>query len=264
MTTPDKMQLTFLGTGTSTGVPQIGCQCEVCRSADPRDERLRTSALLRTPKANLLIDCGPDFREQIMQAGAPKIDAVLLTHSHYDHVGGIDDLRPMCAMLPDGEMPVYCRADVERDLRDRIPYCFRENPYPGVPRFAMHQVREGEPFTAAGIEIMPLAVMHMRLPILGYRIGPSLAYITDCSLLPQESVDAIRGVDTLVVNALRHEEHYSHMNLAQAIDVINTVGPRRALLIHMSHHMGLHAAMAATLPKGVELAYDGLTIDLPT
>lgn len=254
--------LTFLGTGTSTGVPQIGCDCDVCTSSDPRDRRLRTSALLRTESSNILIDCGPDFREQILRAGTPDINAVLLTHSHYDHVGGIDDLRPMCAMQPDGVMPVYCRADVDRDLRERIPYSFREHLYPGVPRFDMHDINEFSPFRIGCLEILPLAVRHYRLDILGYRIGKSLAYITDCKTIDPHSVESIRGVDTLVINALRHDEHFSHMNLAEAIDVINEVRPRHAYLIHMSHQIGRHSEVEPTLPKGVELAYDGLTIEI--
>ncbi len=258
------LRLTFLGTGTSTGVPQIGCDCEVCTSPDKRDNRLRTSALVETPGGNLLIDCGPDFREQMLRNGAPDFKAVLITHSHYDHVGGIDDLRPFCAIQPDGVMPIYCRADVDRDLRERMPYCFREHLYPGVPRFDMRVIREGVPFTAAGMEILPLAVRHMKLDILGYRIGRSLAYITDCKTISPESVKAARGVHTLVVNALRHESHYSHMNLSEALDVIHAIGPREAYLIHMSHHIGLHSAVESTLPPGVRMAYDGLTIEIPS
>lgn len=254
-------RITFLGTGTSTGVPQIGCTCAVCRSDDPRDRRLRASALVETAGGNILIDCGPDFREQMLRSGEPNFEAVLLTHSHYDHVGGIDDLRPLCAVQPRGEMPVYCRADVDRDLRDRVPYCFREHPYPGVPRFDMRVIREFDPFVAAGLEILPLAVRHMRLDILGFRIGPDLAYITDCKTISDRSVEAIRGIDTLVVNALRHEEHYSHMTIREALELIGRVGPRQAWLIHMSHHAGLHTDLMRSLPSGVSPAYDGLTVE---
>lgn len=261
--TPD-LRLTFLGTGTSTGVPQIGCDCEVCRSSDPRDRRLRASALVEGPGGNILIDCGPDFREQMLQSGEPSFSAVLLTHSHYDHVGGIDDLRPICAVQPGGEMPIYCRSDVDGDLRARIPYCFREHPYPGVPKFDMHVIREFEPFEVAGLEILPLAVRHMKLDILGFRIGSGLAYVTDCKTLDPRTVEAIRGIDTLVINALRHEPHFSHMNLEEALGVVRLIAPRHAYLIHMSHQIGLHSVMERRLPRGVMMAYDGLTVAIPS
>ncbi len=251
------MKLTFLGTGTSTGVPQIGCHCETCTSTDPRDNRLRCSVVVETPKANLLIDCGPDFRAQIFKMGAPALDALLITHSHYDHVGGVDDLRPYCYSL--NGFPVYCRHDVADDLHTRVPYCFTDNPYPGVPSFKMHEIDPQRPFEVNGQEIIPLPVLHLRLPILGYRIG-NLAYITDCKLMPESTVKLIRGVDTLVINALRIREHPSHMNLEQALAAIRRIAPGRAYLTHLSHDMGLHAKVDPTLPDGVHLAYDGLEL----
>lgn len=257
---PATMTLTFLGTGTSTGVPQIGCRCDTCLSDDRRDRRMRTSALLSVGERSLLIDCGPDFREQILTAGSPWIDALLVTHSHYDHVGGVDDLRPYCA-AGDG-LPVYCREDVAADLRARLPYCFSSHPYPGVPKFDIHIVGDA-PFTAVGIEVVPLPVMHYRLPIIGFRMG-SLAYITDAKDIPESTIELIRGVDTLVINALRHTPHISHMNLEQALDVIKKVSPREAWLTHLSHEMGRHADVEPTLPPGVHVAYDGLTIEIPS
>lgn len=280
--------LTFLGTGTSTGVPQIGCQCPVCTSEDPRDQRLRASALVSiahadTHSTNLLIDCGPDFRQQILHAGAPPLDALLITHSHYDHVGGIDDLRPYCNIPAlrhgaTGPFPVYCSEDVAHDLRTRVPYCFAKHLYPGVPTYDIHIIEPYNEFYINAVRILPVTVMHARLPILGFRIDLSdsdnrdnanqthstlsIGYITDCKTLPQQSIDAMRGVDTLVINALRHTPHMSHITLDEALALIQNIAPRRAYLTHLSHDMGTHAATAATLPKDVHIATDALSIPL--
>ncbi len=252
------MRLTFLGTGTSTGVPQIGCKCEVCTSSDARDNRLRTSALVETDNGNnLLIDCGPDFRMQMLNAGSPDLTAALITHTHYDHVGGVDDMRPYCAR---GRFNVYCRPDVANDLRNRVPYCFREHLYPGVPTFNLHELDDHTPFNIGDDLIVPLPIMHMRMPILGYRID-RLAYITDCKTMPEATLRAMQGVEVLVINALRIEEHPSHMNLSEALEVIERVKPRQAYITHISHHMGLHAKVQPTLPDNVQLAYDGLSIN---
>lgn len=253
------MKIHFLGTGTSTGVPVIGCSCPACTSTDPRDRRLRCSALVTTDRGNnLLIDCGPDFRTQILAAGSPPLDALLITHSHYDHVGGIDDLRPYCA--GGRHFPTYCTADVAADLRHRNPWSFAEKLYPGVPTFAIRNVEPGRSFDIGGDTIVPLPVMHARLPIVGYRIGP-LAYITDCKTMPEETLGLLRGVDTLVLNALRHREHMSHLSLDQALDIIARVRPRHALLTHISHDMRPTADVA--LPPGVEFASDGMTVLVP-
>lgn len=253
------MKLTFLGTGTSTGVPQLRCDCKVCRSTDPRDKRMRTSALLEIGDTVILIDCGPDFYHQMLASGTKRIDAVLLTHSHYDHVGGIDDMRPFCHAMG-GHLPVYCKHDVADDLRSRVPYCFATHLYPGVPTFAINEI-DRDPFPVNGIEILPLPVMHGKLEIRGYRIG-SFAYITDCLTMPDKTIERLKGTDTLVINALRIKEHPTHMNLAQALDVIELVKPRRAFLTHLSHDMGLHATVQPTLPPEVRIAWDGLTIEL--
>lgn len=253
------MKLHFLGTGTSTGVPQIGCGCPTCTSTDPRDKRLRASVLITLATGrNLLVDCGPDFRSQILSVGSPDLEALLVTHSHYDHVGGLDDLRPYCK--GGRHFPTYCREDVAKDLRTRNPWSFAANLYPGVPTFEIHQVAEYEPFKVGGVEVLPLQVMHGRMPILGYRIG-ALAYITDCSLLPPRSFESLVGVDTLVINALRIATHPTHFSLAESLAVVERLKPRRAYLTHLSHDMGPHASVS--LPDGVQIAYDGLEIVIP-
>lgn len=253
------MELIFLGTGTSTGVPQLMCDCGTCRSDDPRDKRLRTSALVRTNGLNLLIDCGPDFRTQLLSLGGMQpLDALLITHSHYDHVGGIDDLRPYCAA--DG-FPVYCKSDVAADLRSRVPYCFAVNPYPGVPHYDIHGIAPSRPFMVKGVEVVPLPVFHYKLEIVGYRIG-GLAYITDAKTIPAATIDLIRGVDTLVINALRRWSHLSHFSLDDALGFIEKVSPRVAYLTHLSHQMGRHADVEPTLPPNVRMAYDGLKVNI--
>ena len=262
------MKLIFLGTGTSTGVPQMRCNCEVCRSSDPRDKRLRASALFQSePDAPyVLIDCGPDFREQLLRIGCPDIACALLTHSHYDHVGGVDDLRPYAHSCPGAHFPLYCRADVAEDLRNRVPYCFSAHPYPGVPQFSLLEHGPYEEFTIdlgdgfTPLTVKTLEVMHGKLPILGFRIG-NFAYITDASYLPDRTLAELLGLDTLVINALRHTKHPSHQNLNEAIDVIKLTSPRQAFLTHMSHEMGRHAEVDQQLPDGVRFAYDGLVVD---
>lgn len=257
MTDPRHITLRFLGTGTSTGVPMIGCNCEVCTSPDSRDHRLRTSALVSIGSTNLLIDCGPDFRQQMLLAGSPHIDALLITHHHYDHLGGIDDLRPYCTA--DKGFPIYCTADVARRIHTLMPYCFEPNRYPGAPRLDLHII-DTEPFFINGIKITPIPVMHTEtLSIRGYRIG-GLCYLTDAKKLLPETYAALADCDTLVINALRHKPHRSHLSLRESLDVISVVKPRQAYLTHMSHDMGLHAQVSKSLPDNVRFAYDGLRI----
>lgn len=250
------IQITFLGTGTSTGIPQIGCTCPVCTSTDPKDNRLRTSAMISVNGKNILIDCGPDFRQQMLRSHLRRIDAVLITHIHYDHTGGIDDLRPF------GEnrmLPIYMESSVAEGIRNRLPYCFADHRYPGVPNIMLQEI-ETEPFTIEGITVTPIRVMHYKLPILGYRIG-GLAYITDALTIPETEYEKLKGVDVLVINALRKQPHLSHQTLNEALQVIGRVNPREAYLVHMSHHMGLTAEVEKELPPHVHFAYDGLTIE---
>lgn len=234
----------------------LRCHCPVCMSADPRDKRLRTSAIVRYQGVRILIDCGPDFRTQMLRASDDNLDAVLLTHIHFDHVAGLDDMRAYCFERP---MPIYARADVLDNLHKRIPYCFTDNPYPGVAQFEEHIIEEGKPFLVEGVRVEPIPVMHYNLPILGYRIGP-LAYITDAKTIADDVVAGLKGVPLLVINSLRVGEHLSHMCLHETLDIIQRINPGRALLIHMSDRMGLHAESPKLLPDGVALAYDGLTI----
>lgn len=236
------------------------CNCGVCRSTDPRDKRLRCSALLECGEGrNILIDCSPDFRQQMLALDCPPIEGCIITHTHYDHVGGIDDLRPYCASGPESGFPIFCRDDVAADLKSRIPYCFSEHPYPGVPRLNLITAKESVPFTVAGAEVLPLPVMHGKLPILGYRIE-NLGYITDALTIPGETIESLKGVDTLVINALRQKPHPSHQTLSDALSAIEKINPRQAFLTHMSHDMPAHADFRKLLPTGVYAAYDGMEV----
>lgn len=249
------MIITFLGTGTSTGVPEIGCQCEVCTSKDKRDWRMRTSVLVETGGKRILLDCGPDFRWQMIVNRIYHLDAVVISHEHYDHVGGLDDLRPFC--LEKG-IDIYAEEYVAEAIKDRIPYAFRAHKYPGIPQLELHNI-SNEPFTAAGITITPIRIMHARLPIFGYRIG-NMAYLTDVKSIPEEEFSKLEGLDILVIDALRKKKHPSHESLEEALANIARIKPKESYLIHMSHKMGLHADVEKELPPSVYLSYDGLTV----
>ncbi|MBR5892180.1 MAG: MBL fold metallo-hydrolase [Bacteroidaceae bacterium] len=254
------MKITLLGTGTSTGVPELGCTCEVCTSRDARDARLRCSAMVTTDGgANILIDCGPDFRTQLLRNPFERIDAVLLTHHHYDHIAGLDDLRPFCRR---GDIPVYSSADTQEQVRNFFPYCFAAVKYPGVPNLELRTVCKERPFTVCNEKIIPIGVMHGKLPILGYRIG-ALSYVTDMSSITPEELEKLRGTEVLVINALRFSKpHGTHNTVLQTLRIVNEIKPRATYFTHMMHHIGLHAKIEKCLPDGVMLGYDGLEINI--
>lgn len=253
------MIINFLGTGTSTGVPEIGCTCKVCKSTDIRDSRLRSSVQIKVGNKNILIDCTPDFRQQSMRIPFEPIDGILITHEHYDHVSGIDDLRPYSRH---GTINLYAEANVEAALRTKIPYCFSEIKYKGVPDIELHRISYTEPFHIGEVEIIPIRVVHYRLPILGFRIG-NFAYLTDVKTIPIKEFIKLKGLDVLVINALRIDDHTSHLNLSQAIDLVETsIIPKTTYFTHMSHQIGLHSEISKTLPKNMHFAYDNLQITI--
>jgi len=253
------MKLTFLGTGTSQGVPVITCPCAVCHSDDTRDQRLRTSALITTDGgANILIDIGPDFRQQMLSHGVGRLDAILITHAHRDHVAGIDDIRPF-NYTQQRAMSVFANEIAANALQRDYHYIFETHLYPGLPEVHLQVVDES--FEAAGETIVPIHALHKDLPVLGYRIGP-LAYITDANHIDAAEIEKMSGVRVLVVNALRQRKHFSHFCLSEALSVIRLVQPESAFLTHISHEMGFHTQVQPTLPDGVSLAYDGLEINI--
>ncbi|MBD5356607.1 MAG: FAD-binding protein [Bacteroides sp.] len=253
----NRIEVTVLGSGTSKGVPEVACACRVCRSESHFDKRLRASVLVKTHGMDILIDASPDFRQQAIEHKIFHLDATLITHSHYDHVGGLDDLRPFCAF---GDVPLYMRKDVNDDLHRRLDYCFREHPYPGVPVFDVHEIKN-EPFYINGLKIIPISVMHGKLPIVGYRIG-NFAYITDAKTIPEEEIEKLYGLKVLIVNALRQREHFAHFCVEEALDLIRRVKPDEAYLTHFNHEIGLHTEVEAMLPPHVHPCYDGLTLTI--
>ena len=250
------MRLTFLGTGTSQGVPVIACGCAVCQSQDKRDRHLRTSALVETDEGkNILIDIGPDFREQMLREKVSHLDSILITHAHRDHVGGLDDIRSF-NYVQHCKMEIFCNHEARTAIERDYHYIFAYHEFPGLPEANLHEVSGDEPFEAAGVEVMPVKAMHKDLPILGYRIG-KLGYITDANHIEPRELDKLRGVDVLVVNALRKTKHFSHFCLEDALEVIKEVKPNRAYITHVSHEMGLYAEVNGELPEGVQIACDG-------
>lgn len=253
------MKVTFLGTGTSQGIPIIGSQHPVCLSTNPKDKRLRVSVLLEWDDFTILIDCSPDFRQQLLRTNCTRIDAVLFTHEHSDHTAGIDDLRPF--YFRQGNLPTYAHQRVLDALKKRFDYIFRtEDKYPGVLTLDTYAI-QNTPFFVHNKKVTPIEVLHHKLPVFGFRIG-DFAYITDAKTVPESEIEKLKNLDVLVVNALREEPHLSHFNLDEALAFINRIDPKKAYLTHISHHMGFHDEVQKKLPKSVFLAYDQLEISL--
>ena len=253
------MKVTFLGTGTSQGIPIIGSNHPVCLSTNAKDKRLRVSVLLEWDDFTILIDCGPDFRQQLLRTNCTRIDAVLFTHEHSDHTAGIDDLRPF--YFRQGNLPIYGHKRVLDALKRRYEYIFKsENKYPGVLTLDTHTI-QNTPFFVRDKEVIPIEVFHHKLPVFGFRIG-DFAYITDAKTVPESEIEKLKNLDVLVVNALRIEPHLSHFNLDEALAFIKRIRPKKSYLTHISHHMGFHNEVQKKLPKSVFLAYDQLEIFL--
>lgn len=253
-----KARLTFLGTGTSQGVPIIGCGCEVCRSADSRDKRLRSSALVDYEGLRILVDAGPDFRQQMLRENVSHVDAILLTHNHKDHTGGLDDIRAF-NYLEKCSTQIYCEKYVEESLRNEYSYAFAEEKYPGAPEWDVHTI-DAEPFTVKGVRIVPIRGMHYRLPVLGYRFG-NIAYCTDMNFIPEEEFGKLRGLDHFIINCVRSGHHISHFSIEEAVAVCRRVGAKQSWLTHLSHQLPCHSVLASALPSGISPARDGLVIE---
>jgi phosphoribosyl 1,2-cyclic phosphate phosphodiesterase len=252
------VRVEFLGTGTSQGVPVIGSDHPVCLSDDPKDKRLRSSVLIEDGTKTFVIDTGPDFRQQMLRSKTTKLDGILFTHEHKDHIAGFDDIRPF--YFNQGALDVYCDERVKASIRKSFDYMFQDFRYPGVPEVNMHNI-EKDSFEAAGVRFTPLPVLHYKLPVLGFRTG-GFSYITDANHIPDETLELLNGTEVLVLNALRKEDHISHFNLQQAIEMAQKIGAKRTYFTHISHLLGFHQEVEVELPEGVYLAYDGLSINL--
>jgi phosphoribosyl 1,2-cyclic phosphate phosphodiesterase len=252
------MRITFLGTGTSQGIPVIACECAVCRSNDQHDKRLRTSVWIQANGKSFVIDTGPDFRQQMLRADVKELDAAIFTHQHKDHTAGLDDIRAF-NHRQQKDIPLYGRLEVLKQIQNEFAYAFSEKRYPGVPHFELHTI-ENKPFEIEGVQFIPIEVMHHKLAVYGYRIG-DFTYITDANFISEEEQQKIKGSQVLVLDTLQKEPHLSHFTLAQALELIDKLEVPQAYLTHISHKLGLHAAVESELPPTVKLAYDGLVLD---
>ena len=252
------MIITFLGTGTSQGVPVIGCPCTVCQSLDFRDQRFRTSIQIAVQGQSFVVDTGPDFRMQMLREGIKKLDAVLFTHEHKDHTAGLDDIRPF-NFYQKADIPIFGRKTVLEQLQREYAYIFNDKKYPGVPQVACVEIDQ-HPFQINGIAITPIPVLHYKLPVLGFRVG-DFSYITDANQIPEESYALLEGTEILVLNALQKEPHIAHFTLDQAIEQALRIGAKKTYFTHISHRLGKHVAVEKELPEGIFLAYDGLKLD---
>ncbi len=254
------LKITFLGTGTSQGIPVIGSNHPVCLSKDPKDKRLRVSILISWKDYNYVIDCGPDFRQQMLEYKVDRLDGILFTHEHSDHTAGLDDIRPF--FFRQGDIPIYAHQRVVESLRQRFDYIFKDtNRYPGAPCVEVHYVENNSPFLLGDISVIPISAKHNRIQVFGYRFR-DFTYLTDVKTINEEEMNKIRGTKVLVVNALREEAHHSHFNLKEALAFVEKVKPDAAYFTHISHLLGFHADVEAKLPDGVHLAYDGLVVEL--
>ncbi|HDP54543.1 MAG TPA: MBL fold metallo-hydrolase [Bacteroidetes bacterium] len=252
------MKLTFLGTGTSQGVPVIACKCPVCQSNDIRDKRLRTAALIEHKNSSILIDAGPDFRQQMLNANVDRLNAILITHEHRDHIAGIDDVRAF-NFISKRPMDIWAEERVQNALKNDFSYIFTENKYPGAPEVKLHRI-DGLPFYINEVKVIPIRAFHYKMPVFGFRID-NLTYITDANFIPEEEKEKMIGTKYLVINALRKQKHISHFSLPEALKLINELSPQKAFITHIGHQMGLYADVQQELPENVCLAYDSLTIE---
>jgi phosphoribosyl 1,2-cyclic phosphate phosphodiesterase len=254
------VKVTFLGTGTSQGVPLIACACKVCNSSDPLDKRLRTSVKIEVGDTTIVIDSGPDFRQQMLRSQTKKLDALIFTHEHKDHIAGMDDIRAFNYVhkLP---VDVYASEQVQVALRREYQYIFADFKYPGIPEINLFTIANNQPFKVNEIDVTPIEVLHYKLPVLGFRIG-DFTYITDANAISDAEKEKIKGSKVLVLNALRHEKHISHFTLSEAIELVKELDVPEAYFTHISHQLGLHHEVDASLPDGMHLAYDGLCIDI--
>jgi phosphoribosyl 1,2-cyclic phosphate phosphodiesterase len=253
------MKVTFLGTGTSQGIPVIACDCEVCKSLDFRDKRLRVSVHLEVEGKSFVIDSGPDFRQQVLRERIKTLDALLFTHEHKDHTAGMDDVRSY-NFKQKRDMPIYARSQVIEQLKREFSYIFSGIQYPGIPRVQIHEI-ENKPFLLEGVPVTPIEVMHYQLPVFGYRIG-DFSYVTDANYINEQEMSKLAGSQVIVLNALQTEPHISHFTLSEAIEVLESLRPEKAYLTHISHKLGLHKEVEKKLPEFIKLAYDGLKITL--
>jgi phosphoribosyl 1,2-cyclic phosphate phosphodiesterase len=254
------MRVTFLGTGTSQGIPVIACDCEVCTSEDPRDKRLRSSVMIESKGKVIVIDTGPDFRQQMLLHGVKRLDAVVFTHEHKDHVAGLDDVRAFNFRQKE-KIEIYGTKAVHEALKREFHYAFSEVKYPGIPELNLNEIHN-ELFHLHGLPFEPVEVMHYKMPVFGFRIH-DFAYVTDAKTIAPEELEKLKGCEVLVLNALRREDHISHLTLQEALDIIEKVGPVRAYLTHLSHLMGTHEQVTEELPMNVALAYDGMVLEFP-
>lgn len=253
------MTVTFLGTGTSQGIPVIGCHCEVCSSLDYRDKRLRTSIHIQIQGKSIIVDSGPDFRQQVLRERIERLDALLFTHQHKDHTAGMDDVRSF-NFKQKMDMPIYGTQSVIKQLKQEFSYVFEPVKYPGVPRVQVNEI-DHHPFKIGDIEIQPIEVMHYKLPVLGFRIN-DFTYITDANYISEEQIEKVRGSKVLVLNALQIDRHISHFNLEEALYMVEKIDPELAYFTHISHKLGRHQKVSTKLPERVQLAWDGMKISI--